>query len=94
MAIAGEQAWIEEHRLELARRSMEATDQATKEAAVAAREALETIPDPQIRVLVRILADLMARDQGGHFDAARADWHVVGVAALLRVARGANPASS
>jgi hypothetical protein len=93
MAIATEQDWIEEHRRELVRRSKAATDKAIKEAQAAASEALETIPDPQMRVLVRILADLMARDQSGEFNAGRAEWHVVEVAALLKIARDTAPGS-
>ncbi|MBX3498831.1 MAG: hypothetical protein KF889_05250 [Alphaproteobacteria bacterium] len=89
MAIAEEQDWLEEHRRELTRRSKEAAEKALREAQAAASEALESIPDPQMRVLVRLLADLMGRDQSGQINAWRADWHVVEVAALLKSARDA-----
>lgn len=93
MAFVEEQGWIEEHRRELARRSKDAADKALEEAQAAASEAMETIPDPQMRVLVRLLADLMGRDETGYTNAWRADWHVVEVAALLKRARDTAPGS-
>ncbi len=93
MAIAEEQDWIAEHRRELAHRSTEAGDKAAKEAQAAASEAVKTIPDPQMRVVARLLADLMARDPDGHTDPRRADWHMVAIAGLLKTARDTTPGS-
>lgn len=93
MATVEERNWIEEHRLELVRRSTAADDKAIKEARAAANEAEKTIPDPQIRVLVRLLADLMARDEAGRSDARLAELNVVAIAGLLKTARETNPGS-
>jgi len=91
MALPLDQDWIEEHRRELARRTTQATDKAAREARDAAAEALQSIPDPQLRVVARLLADLMGRDPGGNIDAWRADWHLVAIASLLKSARDGAP---